>query len=118
MLFGEIRKKKPWIKDLFVQPITKNMATGKHPEFLLKGVYKEPGNVAAALLRPLLEPKIPFKLHTKGLLPSDVNLVFGQWRNKLEEAERKEKMRKLKKAGKMIIWEFIMILNFKKFDEK
>jgi len=56
------------------------MGTGRFPSFLYKGVYKEPSNVAASLLRPLLEPRIPFKLHFKCLKPNDHNLEFGKFK--------------------------------------
>jgi hypothetical protein len=57
MLYGEISKEMPWKNFRRMQPITRNMGSGKFPKFLYKGVYKEPSNVAAAMLRPLFEPK-------------------------------------------------------------
>lgn len=61
-----------------MSPKNRNMGDGGFPWFLNKGVYAEPAGVAASMLRPLEEPKIPFKYPSTGLKPSDLNLSFGE----------------------------------------
>ena len=74
MLYGHVLKKSPWVGKIPIQPKTRCMGLGDFPKFLQKGVYDEPVNIAAAMLRPLNEPDIPFILHSKGLKPEDLNL--------------------------------------------
>ncbi len=74
LLYGSVQRNSAWIGKHPMQPKTRNMGDGTFPKFLDKGEYLEPQNVAAAMLRPLEEPDVPFKLHIQGLKPEDLNL--------------------------------------------